>query len=337
MDFKTHSGKRVGLAMRKKSEGAAEIMVCFESGVPDDTKVTFIKCVHEHLMARAQPRKKVTRVRTYVCPNCDEPLENRLAVQKRLAKGLKDIICPMCERRVPLLDLIEEKFASNEFLQKVRKMDELAGINLDNESLELILVGHAIAIAAESGQIFRPVTWADWGIDGEIEFKDIEGKASGQRLYLQLKSGDSYLYFPFLTPPLKLPIIHHRIVLEVDDHGFLAPNAAWREISIHAKTRKTRRGLDLAFRTVPASHLRYPMLMRPDTLSFSKMLPFLELPIITPAGEEYGPTAGSCSGRGLPSSIANSRSLFSPGGKTGGGSHQADELNSLFLSSISLA
>jgi hypothetical protein len=38
------------------------------------------------------------------------------------------------------------------------------------------------------------VTWADWGIDGEIEFKDDKGQASGQRLYLQLKSGDSYLY-----------------------------------------------------------------------------------------------------------------------------------------------
>jgi WD40 repeat protein len=194
VDFKTPSGKRVGLAMTKKVEGKAEIVVYFEAGVPDDTRVTFIKYVHEHLLARAQPREEVTRVRTYVCPNCDEPLENRLAVQKRLAKGLTDIICTMCEKRVPLLDLIEEKFASNEFLQKVREMDELAGINLDNESRELILVGHAIAIAAEAGQIFRPVTWADWGIDGEIEFKDDKGQASGQRLYLQLKSGDSYLY-----------------------------------------------------------------------------------------------------------------------------------------------
>ncbi|MDD4446482.1 MAG: TIR domain-containing protein [Methanothrix sp.] len=194
VDFKTPSDKRVGLAMSKKSEGKAEIVVYFEVGVPDDTKVTFIKYVHEHLLARAQPREEVTRIRTYVCPHCDEPLENRLAVQKRLAKGLKDIICPLCEKRVPLLDLIEEKFASSEFLQKVRKMDELAGINLDNESRELILVGHAIAIAAEAGQIFRPVTWADWGIDGEIEFKDDKGQASGQRLYLQLKSGDCYLY-----------------------------------------------------------------------------------------------------------------------------------------------
>ena len=79
-------------------------------------------------------------------------------------------------------------------MQRVWEMDELARNNQDNESRELILVGHATAIAAEAGQIFRPVAWADWGIDGEIEFKDDQGRASGQRLYLHLKSGDSYLY-----------------------------------------------------------------------------------------------------------------------------------------------
>jgi hypothetical protein len=193
-DFKTHEGKQVGLAMKKKAEGSAEIVAYFEAGVPDDTKVTFIKYVHEHLLARAQPPEAVTRVRTYVCPHCDEPLENRRVIQKRLSKGLTDILCPMCEKRVPLLDLIEEKFASDEFLQRVRELDERARINLDNESRELILVGHAMAIAAEAGQIYRGYTNSDHGIDGEIEFKNDRGEASGQRLYLQLKSGDSYLY-----------------------------------------------------------------------------------------------------------------------------------------------
>jgi hypothetical protein len=31
------------------------------------------------------------------------------------------------------------------------------------------------------------------GIDGEVEFKDDDGKASGKRIYIQLKSGNSYL------------------------------------------------------------------------------------------------------------------------------------------------
>ncbi len=190
-DFKTPAGKRVGLAMNPKGEGTAEIVVYFEAEVPDDTKVTFIKYVHEHLLARAQD---VTRVRTYVCPHCDEPLENRRAIQIRLGKGLRDILCTICEERVPLIDLIEEKFASDEFLLKVRALDEQAKINLDNESRELILVGNAFAISGEAGQIFRPTPNSDWGIDGEIEFRDREGNASGKRVYLQLKSGDSYLY-----------------------------------------------------------------------------------------------------------------------------------------------
>src|SRR5262245_51321495 len=72
-------------------------------------------------------------------------------------------------------------------------MDEQARRAIDNESRELILVGHAFAIAGEAGQIFRPVANSDWGIDGEIEFRDNNGNSSGQRVYLLLKSGDSYL------------------------------------------------------------------------------------------------------------------------------------------------
>ena len=44
-----------------------------------------------------------------------------------------------------------------------------------------------------ANQIFRPVTMFDHGIDGEVEFKDNDGKASGKRIYIQLKSGNSYL------------------------------------------------------------------------------------------------------------------------------------------------
>lgn len=64
---------------------------------------------------------------------------------------------------------------------------------IDNESRELILIGHTFTISAETGQIYRGYTNSDHGIDGEIEFKDDQGQATGKRLYLQLKSGDSYL------------------------------------------------------------------------------------------------------------------------------------------------
>jgi hypothetical protein len=132
--------------MTKRAEGEAELVIYFESHVPDDVKVTFIRYVHEHLGSRA------------------------------------------------VWDLIERKFASEELQLKVNQMDAEVRFRIDNESRELILVGHTYAIAGEAGQIYRQYTNSDHGIDGEIEFKDNDGKASGKRLYLQLKSGDSYLY-----------------------------------------------------------------------------------------------------------------------------------------------
>jgi hypothetical protein len=49
------------------------------------------------------------------------------------------------------------------------------------------------AITGEANQIFRELTKFDYGIDGEIEFKDNDGHPSGKKVYVQLKSGNSYL------------------------------------------------------------------------------------------------------------------------------------------------
>jgi WD40 repeat protein len=190
-DFKTQGGKRVGIKMTKQTEGAAEIAVYFEPSTPDDTKVTFIRYVHEHLKTKSQD---VVRLRHYVCPHCGTSVENRKTALDRLNRGQGDIPCVDCEKRIPLWDLIEEKFASEEFQERVRQLEEQARTSIDNESKELILVGHAFAIAGEAGQIFRPTPNSDWGIDGEIEFRNNNGEASGRRIYLQLKSGDSYLH-----------------------------------------------------------------------------------------------------------------------------------------------
>ena len=189
-DFKTLSGKRAGLKMTKQSEGAGEISVYFEPGVPDETKVTFIKYIHEHLKMKAQD---VIRLRYYVCTNCGTPVENRKTALDRLNRGQKDIPCVDCERRIQLWDLIEQKFASEEFQQRVLELEAQARTGIENESRELILIGHAFAIAEEAGQIFRLTPDLDQGIDAEIEFKNDQGQASGRRVYLQFMSSDSYL------------------------------------------------------------------------------------------------------------------------------------------------
>jgi small GTP-binding protein len=189
-DFVTPSGKRVGLKMTKGAEGAADLSVYFDVDIPDDTKVMFIRYVHEHLRAKAQD---VIRLRYYVCPYCHTPVRDSKTAHERLERGERDIVCVNCERRVPLWDLIERKFASTESQRRVRELDEQAAARMSNESRELVLKGEVYAIAGEAGQIYREYTNSDHGIDGEIEFKDGSGNASGRRLYLQLKSGDSHL------------------------------------------------------------------------------------------------------------------------------------------------
>jgi hypothetical protein len=94
---------------------------------------------------------------------------------------------------VPFIDFIEQWLKSDPVVRKILAMDEKTTRELDTQALEQILIGHMMAIAGEANQIFRPVTMFDHGIDGEVEFKDNDGKASGKRIYIQLKSGNSYL------------------------------------------------------------------------------------------------------------------------------------------------
>ena len=75
----------------------------------------------------------------------------------------------------------------------MRELQEQSAIVLDNESKERALVGEVISTVALAGQISREFNVSDHGIDMEIEFKDDAGEATGRKLYLQLKSGDSYL------------------------------------------------------------------------------------------------------------------------------------------------
>jgi hypothetical protein len=141
----------------------------------------------------------VIRLRHYTCANkkCDahsQPFTDQAKIDKALAPGGKGkVYCPDCGKPILLRDVMEQKFDSPAMKEQSRKMRLESQIVLDNESRELLAVHHAGFIVAEAGQIYRGYTNSDHGIDGEIEFKNDQGQASEKRLYLQLKSGDSYL------------------------------------------------------------------------------------------------------------------------------------------------
>ena len=211
-DFKTQLGKPLGVKLARRAPGMGELEVYFDPDISMSEKIIFSKYVHEHLL---QQSREVERLRHYVCPYCGTPVGNREIAMKRLNDWLQNrppepgatgwfklrkakvetptIICVGCEQRVPLWDEMEECFASPEILQRVRDMQAESAIVLSNESKERALVGEVISTVALAGQICREFNVSDKGIDMEIEFNDDADEATGQKLYLQLKSGDSYL------------------------------------------------------------------------------------------------------------------------------------------------
>jgi WD40 repeat protein/DNA-directed RNA polymerase subunit RPC12/RpoP len=189
-EFESARKQMLGLKIAKSGNGTATISLYFDHEVPDELKVIFIEYVHRHL---ARYACEVTRDRRYVCIQCGTPVKDLEAVRRRLEAKRDFITCQECDEKVPFLDFIEQRLKSDPIARKILAMDDTATRELDTQALEQVLIGHMMAIAGEANQIFRPVTMFDYGIDGEVEFKDNDGKASGKRIYIQLKSGNSYL------------------------------------------------------------------------------------------------------------------------------------------------
>jgi small GTP-binding protein len=174
----------------KQGEGTATISLYFDKEVHDELKSIFIEYVHRHL---AKFGYEVTRDRRYACSQCGKAVKDLDAVRKRLEAKKDFIICQECDKKVLLIDFIEQRLKSDPVARKILAMDEIATRQLDTQALEQILIGHMMAITGEANQIFRELDKFDYGIDGEVEFKDNDGRASGKKIYIQLKSGNSYL------------------------------------------------------------------------------------------------------------------------------------------------
>ena len=189
-EFETSKGRRVGLLMERTEEGKGTVSVFFETGVPDELKLVFIEYVRRHLEKYA---RDVGRDRRYVCPKCAWPVKDLDAVGERLEAKKDFIYCAKCDEKVPLIDHVEQQHTSDPVAHRVLRMDQTASQELDTQALEQILTGHMMAICGEANQIFRKLAKFDYGIDGEIEFKDNDGAASGRKVHVQLQIGGSYL------------------------------------------------------------------------------------------------------------------------------------------------
>src|SRR5262249_827967 len=160
---------KIGLKMTRLGEGRAEITVFADGNVAEVSRLQFVKYVHEHLKTKDPG---CVRIRHYVCGKCREPFGDRAAIDRAREKKKKHVFCGDWGKKMVLDDIIEQKFIAEQTARQAREMQAQAQAVLDNESKELILVGHAYVIAAEAGQIYRQYTNSDHGLDGEIEFKN---------------------------------------------------------------------------------------------------------------------------------------------------------------------
>ncbi len=189
-EFCSSRGHLLGLKIdNRQGEGEATISLFFDVQTPDELKVIFIEYLHRHLERYGC---NVKRDRRYVC-RCGKPVRDHEAVRVRLTAGKTFIYCQACDEQVPLIDFIEQRLKSDPVARRILQMEETARRQLDTQALEQILIGHMQAITGEANQIFRELTKFDYGIDGEVEFKDNLGQPSGRKIYVQLKSGNSYL------------------------------------------------------------------------------------------------------------------------------------------------
>lgn len=250
-------GHLLGLKIdNRQGEGQATISLFFDVKAPDELKVILIEYVHRHLASYASD---VTRNRRYVCQECERPVINLEAVRRRLEAGKDFITCQECDERVPLIDFIEQRLKSDPVARKILSMEETATRELDTQALEQILIGHMMAVCGEANQIFRPVTMFDHGIDGEVEFKDNDGKASGKKIYVQLKSGNSYLrtrrrdgheVFDVKDPRhldywISQPVDVYLVIRQADERS--GETIRWMNVTRYLKNRKDKTSRQIIF------------------------------------------------------------------------------------------
>jgi small GTP-binding protein len=154
-DFKSEVGHHLGFKLKRESENSVgELTVYCEPATAEDTKIRFVRYIHDHLHAKAD--EVLERIRHYVCPHpqCGKPYGDHAAIRHKRETGVKEARCNYCDNLFEIEDAFERRFASDTARQQSREMDARAQRGIDNESLELILVGQSLRLPDKQDMFF---------------------------------------------------------------------------------------------------------------------------------------------------------------------------------------
>ena len=121
-EFNDEVGHTCGFQLVSSDEGHGVISIFFEDSVSLESKVLFVKLIHEHLRKHAL-NESLSRERIYRCP--DQHEISRQAADWGREHYRSTIQC-YCGLTVNLQDLLEEKFGDPQLLQQVQKLDREA-------------------------------------------------------------------------------------------------------------------------------------------------------------------------------------------------------------------
>jgi hypothetical protein len=104
--YRAEAGGRCLVRLRDSGRGKGELDVLFDSETPASVRQGFLEFVGKHLEAKSTPGS-VTKRHAYQCLNteCRNPFEDRV-VKARLDARKKNLICPICEKTTPLVNLL---------------------------------------------------------------------------------------------------------------------------------------------------------------------------------------------------------------------------------------
>lgn len=193
-DFETlEGGHRMGIKLSRESADSGDINVYFGPGVTQEEQVIFANYIHAHLQRDNQIAR---RLRHYVCPKCYTSKGNsNVLMEKLIAKKKQaDTECDKCGHRFPLWDALEKKFASADVRARLEGLQARDEVRLDaRRKGKLLALEVSARITSADQKCFEIPGTEDEGLDVEVEFTDADGRGTGQRIYLQLKAGNSYL------------------------------------------------------------------------------------------------------------------------------------------------
>jgi small GTP-binding protein len=102
--YQTADGGRCIIVLDELAPSRGRLSVFFESDPPRNEQAAFLRYVFRHLTDKAVPGSVVAH-RTNRCPACGHPWDEAV-VENRLKLGKPDIVCPNCDTRSPLIDLL---------------------------------------------------------------------------------------------------------------------------------------------------------------------------------------------------------------------------------------